>query len=369
MEIPAVIKQQAEEANKLHRKMYPEQYGDTPLVEVAEVQKEVTPEPEGTPTPEGEAPATQATETEPEGQPIEEPKPEPEPVVAVEAPDLTSLQTAYQKLLKTHEIMKNKYELGKHNEEYKAALDARDNRIANLEAEMARREVPVAPASIPTIEVTPELQSVFEEIKTDVGEDTANKLAKYFNMVAVQAAQKAIAPVGQDINSFRQEIDSVKTTTRRQMDTNYVEDLTVLCPDWQTIMVDPGFIDYLNEVDIGSGKSRFDLAREGEESLDAERVAHWYNGYKRDIGLLTEAPVKTVTSKVNPPKKGKESLIAPVSSAKGVVREPEKPYYSQANLKETAQKIIQLNQAGRLEDANKLAKDRDLAIAERRVLP
>ena len=385
MPAPQAVIEQAEEAQKLHKQLYPDQYPqDTPPAE--------QPEPTGTPAP--VTPQLEATPPAPVGeQPPEEPPVQVEepPIASVETPPAVEppvveapvaveggseeFQKAYQKLLKSHEILQNKYNLGKHQEEYKTALEARDSRIGNLESELAiLRNQPIAPPAyvpppVASVEITPDMKVLFDEIKVDVGDDTADKLAKYFQMLATQVAQnmatQAITPIGQELTAVRQEIDGVRQKARESLNDDYVSDLTAQCPDWELIKVDPGFAEYLGGVDTGSGVVRYDLAENRMKAFDAEGVAHWYNDYKTSIGIPTTPPVR----KINPPKKGKEALIAPVSSAKGAVPQPEKPTYSQAQLRGMEKQIIDFNRIGKIEEAKAIEAAINSAIADRRIVP
>jgi hypothetical protein len=385
MPAPQAVIEQAEAAQKLHKQLYPDQYpqdteqpAETPGTPVP-----VTPQAEATPP----APVGEQPPEEPPAQ-VEEP-----PIASVETPPAVEppiveapvaveggpeeLQKAYQKLLKSHEILQNKYNLGKHQEEYKTALEARDSRITNLESENAiLKSQPVAPAPVvpppvASVEITPDMKALFDEIKVDVGDDTADKLAKYFQLMATQVAQnmatQAISPIGQELTAVRQEIDGVRQKARESLNDDYVSDLTTLCPDWESIKVDPGFAEYLAGLDRGSGAVRYDLAENRMKAFDAEGVAHWYNDYKESIGLPTTIipPVR----KTNPPKKGKEALIVPVSSAKGAVPQAEKPIYSQAQLRGMEKQIIDLNRIGKIEEAKAIESTINFAIADRRIVP
>jgi len=85
-------------------------------------------------------------------------------------------------------------------------------------------------------------------------------------------------------------------------------------PDWDAINKDPGFIGWLNEVDPFSGLPRQKLLEDATARMDVNRHVLFFDQFKREKGLANPPPAKAGQT---PGKPGIENQVVPGRSSSG----------------------------------------------------
>jgi len=99
--------------------------------------------------------------------------------------------------------------------------------------------------------------------------------------------QKAVDDLRQEITQLRTKTEVNEKRTAENDDTKYFNHLTELCPDWESIRDTTGFAEWLEVVEPYSGKQRGLLASLADQAKNVERVAQFYNDYKKEAGITT----------------------------------------------------------------------------------
>lgn len=60
-------------------------------------------------------------------------------------------------------------------------------------------------------------------------------------------------------------------------------------PDWEKLNNDPGFLRWLNDIDMASGQTRKELLDRHFYNLNPAGVAYFFNAYKQEAGLATSS--------------------------------------------------------------------------------
>lgn len=129
-------------------------------------------------------------------------------------------------------------------------------------------------------------------------------------------------------------------------DALYINSLTNAVPDWNEIVKEPKFAEFLSETDSFTGESRYNLMRKAHELKDAQRVAAFYNTFKKSI---------SADSKNTPPaKKDRTDRLAPSSTAKGQIDKPLTETYTADQIKQLKDKIFELKSTGKAKEAERL---------------
>ena len=82
---------------------------------------------------------------------------------------------------------------------------------------------------------------------------------------------------------------------------SFIQTLSELVPDQDVLNKDPGFLEYLRQVDPDIGVLRFDLLREAEYNGNAARVASFFKGYK---ATKKATPKDSINKRITPDSTG-----------------------------------------------------------------
>ena len=89
-----------------------------------------------------------------------------------------------------------------------------------------------------------------------------------------------------DSSVLEKKIERLEQATAKTKEERFSDDLNKMAPDWATINDNPRFIDWLNEMDDLTGYTRLQLATVAQNNLDGSRVAAFYNTFKKSNGLV-----------------------------------------------------------------------------------
>lgn len=132
-----------------------------------------------------------------------------------------------------------------------------------------------------------------DDVRLVGGPDVVKAFGKIAQQVASGEVDGRLKPVA----------DSVKQLTQ-QTEANYFATLDSQVPNWEQQNDDPGFIAWLNDVDPGTKRLRFDLIKHAEQQRQGFRVAEIFKAYleKREIGA--QASAAPPVPPISPPEGG-----------------------------------------------------------------
>ena len=337
--IPEAVKKQAERADEIHRKMYPDQY-PKPVVSPAERAEETPKAEEGKTAPEGEAPnpGKQGTDAPTQG---EKPKEEPPKIPGEGA---TPSPTEGGKKPPEEENWKQKYEVlqGKYNAEVPQLhmrLAALTNTVKELQSKLqaAPRETP-APLKEkekgkeppPKKEEPPESEVVktFKEEYPDIYEAVAKMIEASKGPESTpkggeppkgREAPKVEAP-SKGGDSPKAETPAPSPETDPRLTFNFYLNRDV--PDWQQVNVDPEFIRFLQTPDPNfPGMTKLQSIQAAYDACDSTTVIGHFKDFKESRAKKStpENPNPNPNSNPNPGKEisKEEKFLAPPTGSKG----------------------------------------------------
>ena len=311
------VEKMAKEADEMHRKFYPEQYGDPPLP--PDPDPAPTPEPPPaepvvppvtvTPEPVTPPPVESATPAPPEGTPPATEPPD-QGVAPAETPPATPAPEPWEGRYRT---LQGKYD---------AEVPRLFAEIASLKLQLAQptrtqAQVPstpppsVGPLSIKEIlagdKDLEEQLAAFNEDYPDVG----GLLVKLTERAATVTTQK-MNETAATVNAQVQSVQEFQAETRSQQ---YWDVVNRELPDWQATRDDPDFSVWLNQVDPYTGVSRAALTQDAIQKMDAHRVVNIYKGFRSSKGVVPQPNTPSPTP-TTPPVNPAAALVAPPSGSR-----------------------------------------------------
>lgn len=228
----------------------------------------------------------------------------PTPAVASEAPAPAPESTAPTNTPPTEgdEKWESRYKTlnGKYNAEVPrlhAALKERDSKLNSLTDEVEALKAKVEAQNREPL-VKPEEVNEYGEPLVDL---------------IRRAAREEVSTKDAEIKELSRKLDRMSTQTVETQEVSFYDKLNAAVSDWMTINNEPEFHAWLGEIDELTGVQRQAILSEAEEKRDADRVARFFNAYKRvqetkaaNARVSLESQTVPVTSRVDAPPQGKK---------------------------------------------------------------
>jgi hypothetical protein len=268
------VAKMSKDADELHRKFYPEQYGDPPLdLDPEDIPAEPEKNIEATPT-EPESSAASTTPAPPEGTP-EVVEPASEAAAPAETPSKEPAPEPWESRYRT---LQGKY-------------DAEVPRLfAEINALKKQLAQPVsAPAPAPVIPPSPagplDIKAILAGDK-DLEQQLATFSEDYPDVsgLLVKLTERAASVNAQRMNeAINAQVQTAQTVQEMQAESrnqHYWDIVNRELPDWQETRNDPDFAIWLGEVDPYTGITRGELTQDAITKNDAHRVVNIYKGFR-----------------------------------------------------------------------------------------
>ena len=170
---------------------------------------------------------------------------------------------------------------------------------------------------------------------------------------------KALIP---DLQTKVQGASEVAEITRRRA---YFASLKELVDDYETVNVDPAFVDWLSGTDPLSGLGLSVLLGDAFEKFDVVRTAKIFEAFKKETGRAPTPPAPTP----EPEKPSLEAEVSPGQSGTSTVITPDdgKKIWSSAEVHEFYTAVTRGDYRGRQEEARRIDAEIDRALIENRV--
>lgn len=283
------------QAEKIAKELYEKQYGNTsneaPTQEAKRqlvtqtisqpVDTEVT-EPEI-----GRA-ITEQSESEPV---VEEPKTEP---------------VADPNFEQKYKVLEGKYNaevprMAQENRSLKEALDSLKLEVATLQNKTEEPKVELIPL-------------VTDKDREQFGDDLIDVMKRASREVLNETQNNS------EVQSLKNDLSNLQKQQTTSRELQFDEKLSNLFPEWRLKNEDQGFLNWLNEVDTFSGRTRQELLTEAHSNFDSVRVANFFISY---FGQTKPEPSTS--------KPSLEEQVTPKSTGRTSVP-PTKKYYTNRDL-------------------------------------
>jgi len=175
---------------------------------------------------------------------------------------------------------------GKYNAEVPrlhAAIKERDAKLNSLTEEVEALKVKME---------SPRESLVKPEEVSEYGEPLVDLIRR--------AAREEVQSKDSEIAELKRKLEHVVGATTATVEVGFYDRLGGQVPDWRVINDDPEFHTWLSEVDELTGYQRQDILSQAEEKRDADRVARFFNAFKKVQQDKSAASVSSLESQVAP---------------------------------------------------------------------
>lgn len=126
--------------------------------------------------------------------------------------------------------------------------------------------------------------------------------------VVEKKAREVNASLQAEIDRLNKKLEKISENTKTSARDRMIEKLETRVPGWQEQNNEPGFLDWLEEIDPYSGQKRLAMLRSSWERNDATRVLAFFEGYRKEA-----APKAPQTTEARPakPQSSLEKFAAP----------------------------------------------------------
>jgi hypothetical protein len=308
MELPAQVREQVAEANRIAAAMAAEQGLDedgNPIDASAVTASDEAGDESGTET--GEVAESISDGT-------------PNDTRFAESPDITDVteetvteEPSAEEITDTGEDYAHKYKTlqGMYNSEKRRAAEL-VGRIEGLESMLARlQEVRDTQAAAPEPVTETDKPLVTEEEIEEYGSD----LISVMKRAAREAVQDEFEALKAENQSLKAVIGGVGQKQEMSEREKFYSTLKSEVPSWEKLNDEPGFLQWLDDEDVYAGEPRKALLHRAYEQNDANRVARFFTGYMNENAAVQDATIQAQPQSTEKAAgKGKvslESLAAP----------------------------------------------------------
>lgn len=314
MSVPEAVKRQEEEAQKMYEEAY---QANTEEEEPVEATPDDQPE--------------EPSEAESAEESTEE--------VAESTEDEVNFEQEYYRLKAANEVLAGKYD---------AEVPRLYQEIQSLKDQVARVPQRLDDEEGDPFETGTSDGDPISRLTEDYGEGFVNDLRTLFKA----EFDTSVGPVAQRL----QATEAFAMKTHKD---NYFSRLGELVPDWRDIVQDARFVDFCKEVDEYSGVPRYALMQSAEGNLDADRMARFYDAYKKRIGKKPSGSQNKKLAALTPGQTSK-------SPSTGGANEPQ--YVSAQEIEKFSTDVALRKYVGREEEQRAMEEKINRAIANRWVI-
>lgn len=269
--LPQAVRRQIEQANQIAAEYYKAQQGGTP--------------PNGDPPP---APPNGETPPAPPVPPAAATPPAPgEPPAPPVPPTPEEWKQKYQVLQgKYNAEVPRLQNLAKTNGEDIRQLREQLTATQNLLASLSAQQAAPAPAATPPAPTRLVKDEEVKEFGADLI-DVMRRVVREEHATLLPEIDRRVAPVAQRVDQVAQAAASVGQQVARSDQQSVLSMLAQAVPKWQEQNSDPGFLEWLDQVDPYSGYKRGALLSQAFKANDGPRVVAFFSGYLKEHATVT----------------------------------------------------------------------------------
>jgi hypothetical protein len=188
-------------------------------------------------------------------------------------------------------------------------LTATQNLLASLNAQ--RETAPAAP--VPATPAVPAKLVKDEEVREFGADliDIMRRVVREEQATLLPEIDRRVAPVAQRVDQVAQATQHVGQRVAQNDQQSVLSMLASAVPSWQELNEDPGFLEWLDQVDPFSGAQRGALLKQAYKAHDGSRVVAFFNGYLKEHAAVTPPAASTPPAAVPAPQRNLEQFVAP----------------------------------------------------------
>jgi len=283
--LPRKIREQIDQAEKLHKQVYEKKSDDKPEGDKPEASKD-----DATKAKQEQEPATQAEALSPEpaaepaGEPAA-PAAEPAPAEPVGEQEPAATKNEEDAWKKRYDILRGKYDAEVPRQaaqirELKGQIDGLQGLLANLQQTPPAAATPATPSAPATSLIDPQERAEYGE-----------ELISVIQRGAQEVFNPEVARLREELRELKSQLGGVNqtlTTTQRE---TVRETLAREVPEWETLNTDELFLEWLAQEDRYAGVTRQEMLDRAFKNNDAARVVRFFKGYLEENAALQPAQV------------------------------------------------------------------------------
>lgn len=192
---------------------------------------------------------------------------------------------------------------------FQSQLTATQNLLASLSAQREPAPSASQPATPPAATKLVKDEEV-KEFGADLI-DVIRRAAREEMSGLLPEIDRRVAPVAQRVNQVAQATQDVGQRVAQNDQQSVLAALATAVPNWQEMNEDPGFLEWLDQVDPFSGAQRGALLKQAYKAHDGPRVVAFFNGYLKEHAAVTPPAAPKVPAAAPAPQRNLEQFVAP----------------------------------------------------------
>lgn len=114
-----------------------------------------------------------------------------------------------------------------------------------------------------------------------INQDEVNEYGEPLVDLMRRAAREELSSKDAEIAELRKKVDSIEVKSVENKEVSFYDALASKVNDWMAVNDDPEFHAWLGEIDELTGEQRQSILSKAEEKRDADRVARFFNAFKK----------------------------------------------------------------------------------------
>jgi hypothetical protein len=192
---------------------------------------------------------------------------------------------------------------------FQSQLTATQNLLASLSAQREPAPAASQPATPPAATKLVKDEEV-KEFGADLI-DVIRRAAREEMSGLLPEIDRRVAPVAQRVDQVAQAAQQVGARVARSDQQTVLALLDQTVPNWQEVNGDPGFLEWLAQVDPYAGRERGDLLQQAYKAHDGPRVVAFFSGYLKEHAAVTPPPAPKPAAAAPAPQRTLEQMVAP----------------------------------------------------------
>lgn len=152
---------------------------------------------------------------------------------------------------------------------------SQQRQIAAQQEEIARLNAALQQVQLPAAADASVTEAVVAKLREGLGAELAETLDSRVRAIVADALRSQMEPM-------RNVMAASVEREQSRLEQSFYEQLSIVVPEWAEMNNDPGFVEWLNQIDPAAGVSLLALLRDAEAKMDVRRAAVFFNTYKRE---------------------------------------------------------------------------------------
>ncbi|HKJ87540.1 MAG TPA: hypothetical protein VKA48_03440, partial [Gammaproteobacteria bacterium] len=168
-------------------------------------------------------------------------------------------------------------------------LQASNERISQLQEKMDQLQQEPQSQQRDEPQADPSgLEDAIRNAESVYGEDNELVQALKAQQQHINTLEQRNERLAQQASEAANQVESVQQAQQKSQEDEFFDALNREVPDWKQLNEDPGYIQWLGQIEPYTGRPMLELLREARQSLDAPRVIAFFRNYKQAQGLESD---------------------------------------------------------------------------------